>query len=144
MKIKFVNRWRYHICVEDGNLEEDLELDIQETMYAINEDGTKNYGSYTHDITDKSMEMISNLLYDMCEYRSADFNSTELIKMLVSLLPYGKSDSLVEELFENMFEEKRDELVKLYFDELPKEEQYRIATKVKGEEDLKKLLKNEE
>lgn len=98
MNIK-VNSAGYGISIiyEAENVK--IEEQISETIYALKEDGKKDYKQRTgEDITDSSMKMFINLLDDIIYQRKRDFDSSELIERLFEKLPQDKAEELVKKL----------------------------------------------
>lgn len=85
------------IIIEAENVK--IVEDISESIYALKEDGKKDFNKRLgKDITDSYMQTFVNLLNDIAYYREADFDSTYLIETLFEKMPQEKAELLFKSL----------------------------------------------
>lgn len=79
------------VIADNVNIQEDIE----ERIYPKKDDGKFDFSKAPiRDITSDSIDQINTLLCDMVYYRKAEYDSSDLIKLLFKKLP----DSVAKEL----------------------------------------------
>lgn len=83
-----------------GGTQFKISEDIEERIYAKNEDGKINFMKRLGtDVTDEAMQKYSRLLEDILYYREKEYDLSDLIESSFEKLPPVIADSLVEELY---------------------------------------------